>query len=97
MIIILYRGISVLILTNPNVLKFYKILMERKTLHFNFRFSVQQVEADGGTLHKAESTTMLCDPSESEAARMMVRPANNSAKFLSDEHSMVCDDHQVLV
>ena len=71
--------------------------MGRKTLHFDFRFSVQKVEADGGTLHKAESTTMLCDPSESEAARMMVRPANNSAKFLSDEHSMVCDDHQVFV
>ena len=68
-----------------------------KALYFNLCFSVLKVEADGGTLHKAESTTMLCDPSESEAARMMVRPANNSAKFLSDEHSMVCDDHQVLV
>ena len=63
-----------------------------------------QFEHDGLPLHKSESTTMLCDPSEIESSSLRSRLPNasslNASKSLSDEQehefsSMVCDDQQV--
>ena len=57
-------------------------------------------------MHKAESTTMLCEPSEAEnllaASAAAIRKSASTDKSLSEDNehefsNMVCDDHQVIL